>query len=68
MHLGGGGVLPSRHCMREGGCQQCMHESDRHLSDTPLGPGWLYCARSSGFLKIKLGPLGGATDSGFLHS
>ena len=44
------------------GCQQRMHESDWHFSDTPLDSDWLYLARSSGFLQTKLQPLGGATD------
>ena len=36
----------SRHCvcMGEGGCQQRMHESDWHFSDTHLGPDRLYWA------------------------
>ena len=38
------------------------------LLDTVLGLHWLYLARSSGFLQIKLHPLGGPTAWGFLHS
>ena len=49
------------------GLQQYMHESDWHYSDTALGSVWLHTARSGGFFQIKLGPLGGATDSGSLH-
>ena len=33
------------HCrvaVREGSCQQRLHESDWHFSDTPLGSDWLY--------------------------
>ena len=44
-------------------CQQPVHESDWHFSDTPLSSDWLCWSRSGGFLQIKLGPLGGATDS-----
>ena len=59
----GGGALP-----REEGCQQHMHDNDWHFSDTPLGCDWLCLSGTGRFLQIKLGPLGGATDSGFLHS
>ena len=55
-------------CVREGGCQQCMQESDWHFSDTPHGSDWLYWISNGGFLQIKLEPLGGATDSGLLDS
>ena len=58
-----GGPLPSTCCMREGACQQRMHESDLHFSDTLLGSDWLYSTGSGRFLQIKLQPLGGATDS-----
>ena len=66
--LYGRGALPSMCCMREVGCQQCMHENDWHFSDTHLGSDWLYWAGSGGFLQVKLGPLAGPIDSGFLHS
>ena len=66
--LCGRGALPSTHCMREGGCQQRMHEHDRHFSDTPLGSDWLCWFGSGGFLQIKLRPQGGATDSGFFYT
>ena len=39
-----------------------------YFSLTPLGSDWLCLAGSGGFLQIKLQPLGGATDSGFLQS
>ena len=45
-----------------------MHKSDRE-NKTVLGSDLLYLAGGRGrFLQIKLQPLGGAIDSGFLHS
>ena len=64
----GGGALPSMLSVREEGCQQCMHGNNWHFSDTPLCSDWFYWAGRGGFLLIKLQPLGGSTDSGFLHS
>ena len=65
-------------CAREGHCPvhtvggrgaaSSMHKSDWHFSDTPLGSDWLCWFRSSGFLQIKIQPLGGARDRIFLHS
>ena len=45
-----------------------LYAQEWHFSDTPLGCDWLYWAGSGEFLQIKLRSLGGATDSGFLHS
>ena len=52
LHLCGVGALCSTRCVREGGCQQCMHENDWHFSDTPVGSDWLCWSRSGGFLQI----------------
>ena len=67
LHLCGGGALPSTCCMRERGCQQRMHPSEWHFSDTLLGSDWLYLAGSGGFLWIKPQPLGGASDTAYLY-
>ena len=48
-------------CVREGGCQQCMHENDWHFSDTLLGSDWLCWSGSGGFLQIKSQPLDALT-------
>ena len=58
----------AQYVLREGGALPTayMQESDWHFSDNALGSDWL-CWAGSGFLQIKLGPVGGATDSGFLH-
>ena len=61
LRLCGGGALPNSTV--QGGGLPGMHEGDWHFSDTPLGSDWLCWSRSSGFLQIKLQPLGGATDS-----
>ena len=70
----------SRHCTcaGEGHCPVCPVWGRRAASSictewlTLLRHApWLWLVlliRSCGFLQIKLGPLGGATDSGFLHS
>ena len=52
----------------EGGGLLAMHEDDRHFSVTPLGSDWLCSPGSNGFLQTNLQPLGGPTDSRFLHS
>ena len=49
-------------------CQQHMHKSDWHFSDTQLGSDWLYLAGSGRFLQANLQPQDGATDKGFLYS